>query len=90
MCGKKFLCAKLHHPQIRSSTKDSHFTVLDFTSATGVPLMCSIIFAAKEMEVNWVLGLDADEDGMAMKTTLKQTVDEGNDIQWDQHALTMA
>lgn len=52
--------------------------------------MCSIIFAAKEMEVNWVLGLDADVDGMAMKTTLKQTVDEGNDIQWDQHAHTMA
>ena len=60
--GEKFLCEKLHRPQIRSSTKDSHFTVLGFMSAAGVPLMCSIVFAAKEMEESWVLGFDADAE----------------------------
>jgi len=43
---------------------------LGFTTATGVPLMCSIIFSAKELDEKWVFGFDAsapwavDDDSM--------------------------
>ena len=59
--GEKFLCEVNTWPQIRVTTKDSHFTVLlGFTTALGVPpVMCSIIFAAKELDKSWVLGFDA-------------------------------
>ncbi len=56
--GEKFLCKANQRPQVRAATKDSHFTVLGFTTATGIPLMCAIIFAAKELDAHWVLGLD--------------------------------
>jgi hypothetical protein len=56
--GEKFLCEALQRPHTRAATKDSHFTVLGFTAATGIPLMCAIIFAAKELDASWVLGLD--------------------------------
>ena len=48
--GEKRLSATGQRTQICSATKDSHFTVLGFTAANGMPLMCAIIFAAKEME----------------------------------------
>jgi hypothetical protein len=54
--GEKFLCERTARPQIRAATKDSHFTVLGFTAATGEPVMCAIIFAA------WVLGYDASAE----------------------------
>ena len=60
--GEKFLCEVNTRPQIRVTTKDSHFTVLGFTTALGVPVMCSIIFAAKELHESWVLGFDATAD----------------------------
>jgi hypothetical protein len=47
--GEKFLCAADGRLQMRSATKDAHFTVLSFTAASGAPLMCAIIFAAKEV-----------------------------------------
>jgi hypothetical protein len=56
--GEKYLCIKGGRPQQRSATKDGHFTVLGFTAATGEPVMCAIIFAAKELDPSWVLGLD--------------------------------
>lgn len=56
--GEKFLCHAQLRPQVRAATKDSHFTVLGFTTATGVPLMCAIIFAAKKLHESWVLGFD--------------------------------
>ena len=56
--GEKFLCIAGGRPQIRASTKDAHFTVLGFTAANGQPIMCAIIFAAKALEDEWVLGLD--------------------------------
>jgi hypothetical protein len=46
-------------PQIRAATKDSHFTVLGFTAATGEPVMCAIIFASKELATARVLGYNA-------------------------------
>ena len=60
--GEKFLCEKMARPQIRAATKDSHFTVLGFTAATGEPVMCAIIFAAKELATAWVLGYDASAE----------------------------
>lgn len=57
--GEKFLCEASSRPQIRAATKDSHFTVLGFTATTGQPLMCAIIFDAKELlSERWVLGFD--------------------------------
>ena len=57
--GEKFLCEANGRPQIKAATKDSHFTVLGFTSATGEPVMCAIIFAAQAMCESWVLGFNA-------------------------------
>ena len=59
--GEKFLCEKGARPQIKAAMKDAHFKVLvGFTSATGEPVMCAIIFAAnKELSQSWVLGYDA-------------------------------
>ena len=58
MGGEQFLCSINGRPQLRSASKDSHFTVLGFTAANGQPVMCAIIFAAKEMNDEWTLGLD--------------------------------
>ena len=60
--GEKFLCEASARPQHRIGTKDSHFTVLGFTAATGEPVMCAIIFAAKRMDGAWALGLDPDAE----------------------------
>jgi hypothetical protein len=57
--GEKFLCQANARPQVKVSTKDSHFTVLGFTAASGEPVMCAIIFSAKEMCESWVLGFNA-------------------------------
>jgi hypothetical protein len=57
--GEKFLCQADATPQIKAATKDSHFTVLGFTAATGKPVMCAVIFSAKEMCTSWVLGFNA-------------------------------
>ena len=60
--GEKFLCQADARPQIKAATKDSHFTVLGFTAATGEPVMCAIIFSAKEMCASWVLGFNASHN----------------------------
>ena len=57
--GEKVLCiGTAARPQQRSAMKDAHFTVLGFTAAEGTPVMCAIIFAAKELELSWVQGLN--------------------------------
>ena len=55
--------------------KDSHFTVLGFTAATGAPVWCAIVFAAKQLYPQWVTGMDPfcdftgeEEDDMEMNT----------------------
>ena len=54
--GEKFLCKKIARPQIQAATNKSHFTVVGFTFASGAePVMCAIIFAAKESGKAWVL-----------------------------------
>ena len=45
--GEKFLVPENIRPQIHAAVKDSHFTVLSFTAATGVPVYCAIVFTAK-------------------------------------------
>ncbi len=57
--GEKFLCETDAQPQMKAVTKDSHFTVLGFTTATGVPLLCSIIFSEKELDEKCVFEFDA-------------------------------
>ena len=62
--GEKRLSATGQQPQICSATTVSHIIVLVFTAANhGMPLMCAIIFAGKEMmEESWVLGFDRTAD----------------------------
>jgi hypothetical protein len=48
--GEKLLCISGGRPQERANTKGAHFTVLGFTTASGELIMCSIIFAAKELD----------------------------------------
>jgi hypothetical protein len=45
-----YLCSRDGQPQQCATMKVAHFTVLGFTAANGVPLMCAIIFAAKMHE----------------------------------------
>ena len=72
-CGsEKFLVPVNIRPQIHAASKDSHFTVLGFTAATGEPICCAIIFAAKQLDPQWVTGVDpfcewaGEEDDMAI------------------------
>jgi hypothetical protein len=48
--GQIYLCSRDGQPQQCATMKVAHFTVLGFTAANGVPLMCAIIFAAKMHE----------------------------------------
>jgi hypothetical protein len=75
--GEKFLCKKGSRPQQRSSTQDAHFTVLGFTAATGEAVLCAIIFAAKELEEQWVLGLDPQALWIGDKDNLEGNTGEG-------------
>jgi hypothetical protein len=44
------------------ATTDIHFTLLCFTSATGAPVMCALIFRSEkevsELPTNWKMGID--------------------------------
>lgn len=86
--GERFLCEALQRPHTRAATKDSHFTVLGFTAATGIPLMCAIIFAAKELDVGYS-ALTRQQNGLVTMIISKRTQDEGNDIRWGQRVCTM-
>jgi hypothetical protein len=56
--GQTYLCSVEGRPQERASTKDAHFTVLGFTTSSGEPVMCVIIFAAKSLRDEWRTGFD--------------------------------
>jgi hypothetical protein len=56
--GETYLCAVDGRPQNRAATKDAHFTVLGFTAASGEPLLCAIVFAAKTLKHDWITGFD--------------------------------
>ena len=68
MGGETYLCAADGRPQQRAATKDSHFTVMGFTTATGLPLMCAIIFAASELKPEWALGFDSSAEWIGEET----------------------
>ena len=50
---------------ITAATKDSHFTVLGFTSGTGAPIMCAIKFAANDLTPEQQLSVDIRSDMVA-------------------------
>ena len=41
------------------ATKDSHFTVLGSAAANGEPEMCAVLFSAKSVCAEWVIGFNA-------------------------------
>jgi hypothetical protein len=75
--GEKYLCTKQGRPQQRAATKDTHFTVLGFTAATGDPVMCTIIFAAKTMQEQWRLGFDPFAEWVGEENDIHLNIGEG-------------
>jgi hypothetical protein len=71
------LCKALQRPHTRAATKDSHFTVLGFTDAMGIPYLCTIIFAAKELNAIWELGLDPTAEWIGDDDNLKENAGRG-------------
>ena len=53
-----YLVTKGTKARSKSATTDSHFTLLEFTAATGEPIMCAIILAAEKIEAWWEMGYD--------------------------------
>ena len=41
-----------------AATKDAHFAVPGFSSSSGEPVMCAVIFAAKSFHVEWRTQVD--------------------------------
>jgi hypothetical protein len=56
--GQTYLCSRTGWRQQMAATKDAHFTVMGFTAASGDPVMCMIIFAAKVFKDEWRTGVD--------------------------------
>jgi hypothetical protein len=48
--------------QVHNSSKDNHFTVLEFTAENGHPTMCAIINAASKLKVMDVTGFNPVSD----------------------------
>lgn len=55
-------------PKESASTNSTHFTLLGFTAATGEPVMCAVIIAAKTLRPEVITGLDifAPKEGNEM------------------------
>jgi hypothetical protein len=56
--GERLLKARGQTAEVTAATSEAHFTVLDFTVATGEPVMFVIVFAANEMTQELQLGVD--------------------------------
>lgn len=56
--GQKRFKEKSRKAKVAVSTADAHYTVLGFTSGTGEPIMCAVIFSATEMTSDMQLGVD--------------------------------
>ena len=56
--GQKFLVERGFQPRTSCSTSEAHWTTLGFTSGTGEPVLCGIIFAAETLTVEDRLGID--------------------------------
>jgi len=75
--GETYLCAADGRPQQRTATKDAHFTVLGFTTASGMPLMCAIIFAAAELKPEWASGFDSSAEWIGEENETERNMGEG-------------
>ena len=47
--GEKLLKKKVSKARVAAARKNAHFAVLVFTSGTGAPVMCEIIFASQDL-----------------------------------------
>ena len=56
--GQKYLVERDSQPRTSCSTSEAHWTTLGFTSGTGEPVLCGIIFAAEKLSVEERLGID--------------------------------
>jgi hypothetical protein len=54
--GQKFMVSAKMRAQVRNSFKDNHFTVIGFTAAMGIPVICAIIITASKLKVTDVTG----------------------------------
>jgi hypothetical protein len=84
--GEEFLYEAYGRPQIKAATKDSHFMVLGFTSATGEPIMCAIIFAAQPMCETWIMGFNASATWIGEDDDIRSNT-AGLDKQYPQGAV---
>ena len=75
--GQTYLCTKDGHPQQRAATKDSHFTVLGFTVTNGKSIMYAIMFTAKTMKHEWVLGFDPFSEWIGDENDVNQNIGYG-------------
>ena len=55
--GEKFLVDPDSQARIRSAFKDYHFTVLGFTDAEGMPVLCAIVLVCKVLKYEYVMGV---------------------------------
>jgi len=56
--GKSKIMGRGSVPREKARTNDTHFTLLEFTPATGEPIMCAVIVEGKSMKPEVVSGLD--------------------------------
>jgi hypothetical protein len=51
--------------------------VLDFTTANGEPIMCTIFFAAKSMKQEWMLGFDPFVEWIGDESEIEKNIGFG-------------
>ena len=56
--GQKYIVERGFQPRTSCSASETHWTTLGFTSGTGKPVLCGIIFAAETLSVEERLGID--------------------------------
>jgi len=61
--GQRYLVQRGSQPRTACSTSEAHWTTLGFTSASGKPVLCAIIFAAETLSVEDRLGIDIFAEG---------------------------
>jgi len=56
--GERKIVTRGTVPKESAATNSTHFTLLGFTAATGEPVMCAVIIAAKTLRPEVITGLD--------------------------------
>ena len=57
--GERYITGKGMVPQLKSNSKDKHYTVLGLTAISGDPVMCVVIFTGTRENRLWETGIDA-------------------------------